>query len=647
MSKAIHVGRRAQDIHNGGYPHVESSSDSSNNEINIPNRERRASGPHVKHTIDADGEKEQAHFHLEGGDNGDPNRKFSVHSTSGRRLSEWEAMQVAAAGDMETIDAEIDEIEAELQTMNKKSRWYKFELSFKDPRHFTWLLVGFASMGGLLSGIDQSLISGANLYMPTSLNLNTKQVSMVSSGVPLGAVGGAILLGPLNERFGRKGAIIISLVLYTLGGALEAGAINYGMMVAARVILGLGVGLEGGTVPVYVAESVARKYRGNLVSLYQFMIALGEVFGYVVAAIFVNVKSGSWRYMLGSSLVFSTIMFAGILFMPESPRYLMHSGKTVKAWAVWKRIRGTQPEAKEEFFIMKHSVESESADVNSRSGTFAWLDFFTVPRARRAIIYANIMVFLGQFTGINAIQYYMATLMSQVGFNSEQSVFMSLVGGGALLLGTLPAIFYMEKFGRRFWAIAMLPGFFLGLVIIGASYTVPLSNKAGSQGAYIAGLIIYEGFFGSYACLTWVLPSEVYPTYLRSYGMETSDVTLFLCSFLVTYFFSQMQEAFTRIGLSLGFYGGIAVVGWFYQILFMPETKNKTLEEIDIIFSQPTSELVKENLRSSLVTANDFIHFRWNKVFSPVSESDLTAGGAHKDLAKHQVAQEGGEVKGE
>jgi len=276
---------------------------------------------------------------------------------------------------------------------------------------------------------------------------------------------------------------------------------------------------------------------------------------------------------------------------------------------------------------MKHSVEDEFAAKETRSGSFAWLDFFTVPRARRAIIYANIMVFLGQFTGINAIQYYMATLMAQVGFDSKQAVFMSLVGGGALLLGTIPAILYMERFGRRFWAIAMLPGFFIGLLIIGCSYLIPLSNKTGSQGAYITGLIIYEGFSGSYACLTWVIPSEVYPTYLRSYGMETSDVTLFLCSFLVTYFFTQMQEAMSRIGLTLGFYGGIAVVGWFYQVLFMPETKNKTLEEIDILFSQPTGQLVKENLRSSIVTAKDFLAGRWGKVFSSVAESELFKDG--------------------
>ncbi|CAF9920457.1 MAG: hypothetical protein ALECFALPRED_001536 [Alectoria fallacina] len=547
------------------------------------------------------------------------------YSTGGpRRQSQWDAMKIAKEGGVE-IDEEIELLEEELRNNPVPHSFFSPVINFKNPAHFTWLLVGFASMGGLLSGIDQSLISGANLYMPASLHLDTSQVSLVASGVPLGAIGGALLLGPLNEAVGRRMAIIISLMLYTIGAALEAGAISFGMIVAGRVILGLGVGLEGGTVPVYVAESVARKYRGNLVSLYQFNIALGEVFGYVVAAIFVNVKSGSWRYMLGSSLIFSTIMLAGMFFMPESPRFLMHKGRTLEAFNVWKRIRGTElQENREEFFVMKHSVLNELESKETRSGGFAWLDFITVPRARRSIIYANIMIFLGQFTGINAIMYYMATLMNQVGFDSKQSVFMSLVGGGSLLLGTIPAIFYMERFGRRFWACAMLPGFFIGLLIIGCSYLIDSkTNVGGAEGTYITGLILYEGFFGSYACLTWVLPAEVYPTYLRSYGMETSDVTLFFCSWLVTYFFSDMEAAMSRIGLTLGFYGGIAVVGWFYQLAFMPETKNKTLEEIDILFSQPTSQLVKQNLKGVAENMSDLAHGRWGRVFKPSPESPL------------------------
>lgn len=184
------------------------------------------------------------------------------------------------------------------------------------------------------------------------------------------------------------------------------------MIVAARVILGMGVGLEGGTVPVYVAETVERRVRGNLVSLYQFNIALGEVLGYAIAAMFLRVP-GNWRYILGSSLVFSTIMFFGMLFLPESPRFLMHKGQTLEAYKVWKRIRGIEShEAREEFFVMKVSVQHEQMVVaeSASNKQMPWLDFFTVPRARRALIYANIMILLGQLTGVNAIMYYMLVI---------------------------------------------------------------------------------------------------------------------------------------------------------------------------------------------------------------------------------------------
>ncbi|KAI9721621.1 MAG: hypothetical protein M1828_005112 [Chrysothrix sp. TS-e1954] len=515
---------------------------------------------------------------------------------------------------IESPESLISRLEA--SSAESATRKSLFDVDFKEPKYFTWLLVGFASMGGLLSGLDQSLISGANLFLPHDLGLSMRQNSLVNSAMLLGAVGGALILSPINERLGRKGAILFACILYTIGAALEAGSVNYGMIVSSRIILGLGVGLEGGTVPVYVAETVERRFRGNMVALYQFNIALGEVLGYAVGAMFLNVK-GNWRYVLGSSLVFSTIMLIGMLFMPESPRYLIHKGDVLAAFRVWKRIRGFEtPQARDEFYAMKVSLEKEELRIRkARTRRFPWLDFLTVPRARRAIIYANIMIFLGQFTGINAVMYYMSTLMNQVGFDKIQANYMSLVGGGSLLLGTIPAIIYMEKYGRRFWAIATLPGFFIGLVLVGVSYQFdPTKDVKKVQGLYLTGLIVYELFFGSYATLTWVIPAEVYPTYLRSYGMTTSASWLFLSSFIVTYNFSAMQAALSPTGLALGFYGGIAVLGWIYQILFMPETKNKTLEEIDSIFEKTTMQVVRENVSTSKETCNDLFAGRWARV---------------------------------
>ncbi|CCT74942.1 related to myo-inositol transport protein ITR1 [Fusarium fujikuroi IMI 58289] len=549
--------------------------------------------------------------------------KDEIQKAMGHEKAEFEALEVARHGGRE-IDELIDDMERQLDESGGLKKGF-FQIQFANPKHFTWLLVAFASMGGLLSGLDQSLISGANLFLPDDLGLTEHENSLVNSGMPLGAVGGALLLSPANEYFGRKGAIIISIILYTIGAALEAGSINFGMIVSSRVILGLGVGLEGGTVPVYVAETVERRIRGNLVSLYQFNIALGEVLGYAVGAIFLNVP-GNWRYILGSSLLFSTIMFFGMLFLPESPRFLIHQKRHLDAYKVWKRIRGIEDrESREEFYVMSASVISEENAVaeGAKNHRFPWMDFFTEPRARRALVYANIMILLGQLTGVNAIMYYMSVLMNQIGFDKKESNYMSLVGGGSLLLGTIPAIFLMERFGRRFWAITMLPGFFIGLVLIGVSYQFDVKTQLQTvEGLYLSGLIIYMGFFGSYACLTWVVPSEVYPTYLRSYGMTTSDALLFLASFVVTYNFTAMQNAMGRTGLALGFYGGIAFVGEIYQIFFMPETKNKTLEEIDVVFSRPTMDIVKENWAGVKETTHLLLTGHWHKVFVEQAMTD-------------------------
>ncbi len=145
------------------------------------------------------------------------------------------------------------------------------------------------------------------------------------------------------------------------------------------------------------------------------------------------------------------------------------------------------------------------------------------------------------------------------------------------------------------------------------------------------------GFFGCYACLTWVVPSEVYPTYLRSYGMTTSSGLLFLSSFVVTYNFSAMQQAMTRTGLTLGFYGGIAVVGWFYQLLFMPETKDKTLEEIDLLFQRSTGDIVAENVRNIRQSLHNFFTGNWG------SET-VTGEPVQRDLMLEKEAKVSTEV---
>ncbi|CAR26745.1 ZYRO0C00374p [Zygosaccharomyces rouxii] len=503
--------------------------------------------------------------------------------------------------------ANIDE---QLKELNRKGDEFKrdhgffnnmknleFETNFKNKKHMVLMLGVFASFAGILSGIDQSIISGASIEMNKMLHLSSHEASLVSSLMPLGAVAGSILLTPFSEMLGRKTSLVISCGFYTMGAIICAAALNVQTMYAGRFFIGVGVGLEGGGIGVYIAECVPSTVRGRLVSLYQFNIALGELFGYIVGVIFFEVHGG-WRFMVGSSLIFSTLLFIGLLFLPESPRWLMHKGRVGESWNIWKRLRDVSLESEQLEFLELIQAANNDKDLHANESRFqAYFDLIRIPRNRRALIFASIMIGLGQLTGINAIMYYMSTLMGRIGFSEKRSVAMSMVGGAALLLGTIPAILWMDKFGRRTWSMTIII-FSVGLVLVGVGYLININtNLVAAEGVYLTGQILYNMAFGSYAALTWVLPSESFSLSTRSAGMTVASALLYIFTFTVTYNFDRMQAAMTYTGLTLGFYGGIAVViGIPYQLLFMPETKNRTLEEIDGIFSRPTREIVSENI---------------------------------------------------
>lgn len=528
----------------------------------------------------------------------------SVHEVeAGFKVGEGEEVYVISEEQIrEQMKIYEDDIANRPLSATLKQRFVRLELvevNFKNKRNMVLMLGTFAAFAGILSGIDQSIISGASIGMGKTLHLTSHENSLVSSLMPLGAVAGSILLTPLSEYLGRKFALVVSCIFYTIGAILCAAAHSVHTMYAGRFLIGVGVGIKGGGVGVHIAESVPSSVRGSLVSLYQFNIALGELFGYLIGVIFFDVKGG-WRFMVGSSLVFSTILLVGLFFLPESPRWLIHKGHSTEAYKVWRRLRDISDlSTMREFLEMQQAAEQDKQLKKHESKYQSMFDLVRIPRNRRALVYAIMMVSLGQLTGINAIMYYMSTLMKHIGFSQKRSVAMSMVGGAALLLGTIPAILYMDRFGRRPWSMTIL-GFIVGLILVGIGYKINLkTHLAAAEGVYLSGQILYNMFFGTYATLTWVVPSESFSLATRSVGMTVCSAFLYLWAFTVTYNFNRMQQAFTYTGLTLGFYGGIAVViGIPYQLFFMPETKDKTLEEIDDIFNMPTRKLIAQNARN-------------------------------------------------
>ncbi|EME28711.1 MFS transporter, SP family, sugar:H+ symporter [Galdieria sulphuraria] len=517
------------------------------------------------------------------------------------------------------LEASLDEEEVKKELEILKEESLKFTgFSFrthtlfkKGGRHMTLILGIFASIGGFIFGMDQGVISGALLFMPKDLSLTSGEESMVTGFMPLGAVLGATIAYPLNEWLGRKISIIIACLFYSVGGILQADAHNFGMILSGRIILGVGLGLECTACPVYISESCTKRWRGGLVSLYQFMICFGLFCAYIVAAIFVNVP-GNWRYMLGSTLVFSSILLIAMCTMPETPRWLMRKGREAQSYRVWRIVRGFDTEEeRNEFYIMKKTVERELRNSKDR---WIIMDLIRVHRCRHAAIFGAIIAILEQFSGINSINYYMSTLMHEVGFSRVHAVYSSMIGSGTLLLFTIPAIYLMDRMGRRALWLSLLPGVVIGCFIIGFSFRA--SNIHIEEGIYIWGIITYYMFWGSgMGPYTWVIGSEIFPTYIRSEGMALVTWWTYIGNFLTTYLFTRMKTAMTGPGIFIGFYGGFVVLSWFYGLLMMPETKDKTLEEIDALFSMSMPALAKHNWNNAKKTTNDLLHFRLKEVW--------------------------------
>ncbi|KAJ2980349.1 hypothetical protein NQ176_g2694 [Zarea fungicola] len=509
------------------------------------------------------------------------------------------------------INEEIAKLEEELVSSGKKP--YLLSRIIKNPNVFIWVLAVLASTAGFLFGVDQSLISGASIYLPSDLNLSNSEMDMAVGFTPLGAIFGALTILPVNEVFGRRYAIILSAILFTAGAILQAAAQSFSVLLAGRVVLGVALGLVSGTVPAYVAENCAIRWRGGLVTLYQCMVAFGVMCGYVTAAIFNSVK-GNWRYMLGSSVVYSTILFFGMLFMPESSRWLMQKGRKLDAYLVWKTARGFDSlDERKEFFIMERVILYEK---EISQGKFVAKDLLFRPRCRRAMLIAVAYQFLGQqLSGINSIEYYQATLMRATGLSPQNAVYSSLIGGGAMFLSTIPVIFLIDRLGRRTMALTFIPGACVGLFITGVSFLA--TGLAPRLGLYLTGMITFTVFWSlGLGAGPWVVASEVYPSYLRSYGVSIAALADWTGTFVTTYPFQKMAVAMTSTGVFAGFYCGITAVIGVILLLFMPETKNLSLEAINQVFELSTLEVMRMNMTALRATWLDLMHLRFKKVWA-------------------------------
>jgi len=432
---------------------------------------------------------------------------------------------------------------------------------------YVYVVAGLSALGGLLFGYDTGVISGALLFIREDFTLSPFLQGFVVSSLLVGAMVGALGCGPLSDRFGRRPVVVLAAVIFALGAIGAALAPSATFLVAARIVLGLAVGLASVIVPLYIAEMSPPDIRGLLVALNQLMITVGILVSYLVNFAFTS--SGNWRAMLGLAVVPSVVLLLGMLFMPESPRWLVAQDLPDQARQILRRVRGTER-------VEDEIRDIEEAESQEEEGPRELLR----PWVRPILLVGILLNFFGQASGINTIIYYAPTIFENAGFAASASVLATVGVGAVNVLMTVVGMSLVDRAGRKPLLLVGLIGMILSLGVLGLAFLLSSLSGAISYLAVVCLMVYIASFAVSIGVIIFIIPSEIFPLKVRGSAMGFCLLTNWGTNFLITLTFLSLIEAIGEAG-TFWLYALIGVAFWLFTYFFIPETKGRSLEEIE------------------------------------------------------------------
>ena len=434
------------------------------------------------------------------------------------------------------------------------------------------LVTTIAALGGFLFGYDTGVISDALLYIQPAFDLSDTGAQVVVSALLLGALVGALIGGRMADGLGRRRTLVGAAVVFAGAALLAAFSPGVTLLVVARVLLGLAIGASSSVVPLYLAEIAPPESRGRLVSLNQLLITVGILVAYGVGAALAPVQG--WRWMLGLAAVPSVVMLVGLVFLPESPRWLLLRRRGDDARAVLAEVQGRAPDDES---VHEQVAELEALQAQEESSSYR--DLIT-PRLRPALRIGIGVPAINQLVGVNAVIYYAPTILKDAGF-SESAATLSTVAIGAInVVVTLIALGLIDRLGRRPLLIGGTIVVDLALAFLGALYLLPQQTGVVAV-LLVIGLCVYiAAFAASLGIGIWLLNSEVYPTAVRGKGSSLGVFTHWGLDFVISLTVLTLVNTITTAGL-FWLYGAFGILGLLFLLRYLPETKGRTLEEID------------------------------------------------------------------
>jgi SP family arabinose:H+ symporter-like MFS transporter len=423
-----------------------------------------------------------------------------------------------------------------------------------------------AAIGGLIFGFDTAIVAGATRYMKEQFSLNSLQEGWAVAVVLIGCMFGAGLAGPISDRIGRRRLMLVSAVLFLVSAVGCALPRTLTEFVIFRFVGGLGIGSAAVLSPLYIAEIAPARVRGALVSVNQLAIVTGILLAYFVNWVFAGAGPTNWRWMYGMGAVPSIIFFLLLLGVPESPRWLVKNGREDEARTVLTRA---------------DTAEAAAAGIRDIKDTLAleegsFREIFR-PAFRRPLLIAVVLAVFQQITGINAILYYAPRIFEGAGFERMSAIGQSTIVGLVNMLFTVVAIVLADKIGRRPLLLVATAGMGVSLVLLGAAFKFPVLPAS----ALLLIILLYIAFFASaMGPLVWVVMAEIFPIKVRGAAMGLATLILWLADFAVTLTFPVISDRF-HPATAFWLYAAMCALDLVFMWFYLPETKGKTLEEIE------------------------------------------------------------------
>jgi SP family galactose:H+ symporter-like MFS transporter len=447
------------------------------------------------------------------------------------------------------------------------------EASRRRARRNVVLTAAIAGLGGLLFGYDTGVIAGALLFIKGDFDLGSFAQGLVVAAVPIGAVGGAAFAGPAADRYGRRLMILLAAAIFIVGALASAAAPGVEVLVAARIVIGVAIGLASAAAPVYISEVAPPESRGRLVSFFQLAVTIGILVAYLIGLAFNGIEG--WRWMLGLGVVPALALGFGMLRMPQSPRWLVMTGDDFAARATLAKIRVDDPDT------IDREIEEIKESIDEKPG--AWSELLQ-PVVKAALLVGVGLAILQQVTGINTVIYYAPTIVEFTGVNSSAGSILAAVGVGVINVAmTVVALRLLDRAGRRTLLMIGVSGMSISLFALGGAFVGGGGSTLASVVA-IASLMLYVASFAvSLGPIFWLLNAEIYPLGVRSKAAGVGTMANWTFNFIVSLTFLLLIEALGRSG-AFWLYGGIGVLTLIFCWALVPETKGKRLEDIQAIF---------------------------------------------------------------